>query len=91
MKFVRAVAVALAVLGGTVASSSARAVQICTGCTPSAAGDTFLGTHNPTTDDQSTFTRQQITAGGFDDWWIFAINPAGLASMNATFNPDSDI
>jgi hypothetical protein len=79
---------ALAVAG--LASSEADAAQICTGC--AYTGNTYLGTHNPTTSDQSTFTHQFGTgAGSFTDTWAFTINPAGAATINGIFLPTASI
>ena len=86
---------------GLLAGGAASAAVVCNGCSHAAPGNglgaTYLGTHNPITADNSTFTHAGIGGGGadpitgallpaaFDDWWIFDMSPAGLAAINATF------
>ena len=37
--------------------------------------------------DQSTFTNTQMAPGAFSDMWVFDLDPAGEATINAIFNP----
>jgi hypothetical protein len=71
-----------------VGSQVAQAGTICSGCDflDGNAG-TYLGAHDPTLQDQSTFTNTQMAAGAFVDMWVFDLNPAGDATINAIFNP----
>jgi hypothetical protein len=80
--------IALAVAGLVVAGSAA-AAPTCPGggCTYTPPGDIYLGSYNPTPPGETTgFTRAGLTPGSIlADYWWFDINPAGLASANATF------
>ena len=74
---------ALAV-GGQVAQAG----TICSGCDfLDGNPGTYLGAHDPTFQDQSTFTNTQMAPGAFEDVWVFDLNPAGEATINAIFNP----
>jgi hypothetical protein len=66
----------------------AQAAVICSGCdfVDGSAG-TSLGSHNTTFTDQSTFTNTQMAPGAFSDMWVFDLDPAGEATINAIFNP----
>jgi len=71
-----------------VGSQAAQAAVICSGCdfVDGSAG-TSLGSHNTTLTDQSTFTNTQMAPGAFSDMWVFDLDPAGEATINAIFNP----
>jgi hypothetical protein len=72
----------------TLGSQVAQAGTICSGCDYlDASAGTYLGTHDPTLQDQSTFTNTQMAPGAFEDAWVFDLNPAGEATINAIFNP----
>ena len=74
---------ALAV-GGQVA----QAAVICSGCNYlDASAGSYLGAHDPSLTDESTFTNTQMAPGAFSDMWVFDLNPAGEATLNAIFNP----
>jgi len=61
---------------------------ICSGCDYlDASAGTYLGVQDPTAQDQSTFTNTQMAAGAFEDFWVFDLNPAGNATINAIFSP----
>jgi len=81
-------ALALAALG-------ARADVVCNSCDfVSTLGTvaTYLGEHITTTFDNSTFSNATTGQNGdFTNWWIFRIDPAGLASINAIFLPINNI
>jgi hypothetical protein len=59
---------------------------MCSGCGYiTSAAATYLGSHDPFNLDQSTFKHDQIGLGGFSDWWVFQINPAGETAIDASF------
>jgi hypothetical protein len=69
-------------------SQVAQAGTICSGCDYlDASAGSYLGAHDPTLQDQSTFTNTQMAPGAFSDMWVFDLNPAGEATINAIFNP----
>jgi PEP-CTERM motif len=71
-----------------VGSQVAQAGTICSGCDfLDGNPGTYLGAHDPTLQDQSTFTNTQMAPGAFEDAWVFDLNPAGDATINAIFNP----
>ena len=77
-------AVGALALGGQVAQAG----TICSGCDYlDASAGSYLGAHNPTLQDQSTFTNTQMAPGTFTDMWVFDLDPAGEATLNAIFNP----
>lgn len=81
---------ALVLAVGGLGSMAASAGVICDGC--SYAGQaTYLGSHDPGNGDGSTFTHAGIAPGSFFDLWLFEINPAGVAAINATFIPTGAI
>src|SRR5688572_6286426 len=71
-----------------VVSQAAQAAVICSGCdfVDGSAG-TYLGSHDPTLTDQSTFTNTAMAPGAFEDMWVFDLDPGGEATINAIFNP----
>jgi hypothetical protein len=73
-------------------SQVAQAGTICSGCDylDGSAG-TYLGAHDPTLQDQSTFTNTQMAPGAFEDMWVFDLDPAGEATINAIFNPFNNV
>ena len=77
------IGVALLAFGAEVSAS-----VVCAGCDylDSSAG-TYLGAHDPTLQDQSTFTNTAMAPGAFEDLWAFDLNPAGQATINAIFSP----
>ena len=79
---------------GIAMTGSAMAASICSGCgfNGGLGGNIYLGVHNPVTDDQSIGVfHNGIGVGVFNDAFFFDVSPAGVASMNAIFNPTSDI
>ena len=69
-------------------TSIADASVVCAGCDYlDASAGTYLGAQDPTAQDQSTFTNTQMAPGAFEDFWVFDLNPAGNATINAIFNP----
>jgi hypothetical protein len=78
---------------GLMLSAAASATVICTSCDYlQGQPGTNLGVHNPTTNDNSTFSNEATgVTGNFSNWWVFNINPAGAASVNATFLPLNNI
>ena len=69
-------------------SQVAQAGTICSGCDHlDASAGTYIGAHNPALQDQSTFTNTQMAPGAFTDMWVFDLNPAGEATLNAIFSP----
>jgi len=85
-----------AVAAAMVLAGSASASVVCNSCdyipnnTPSQG--TYLGTHSPVTQDNSTFSNATTgTNGNFSNWWVFDINPGGVASVNAIFLPINNI
>jgi hypothetical protein len=85
----------LLVLGAlALAAQGAFAAVVCDSCdyqpAPSVASN--LGLHNTLTDDNSTFSNATTGQNGdFSNWWVFSIDPAGLASINAIFLPIQNI
>lgn len=93
MKFGRLAAAAALALGSLV-SGSAMAGAVCSGCgfNGAGSGSLYLGVHNPTLDDQSNgIFHNQMSAGFFQDAWVFDVNPAGAATMNMIFLPSGNI
>jgi hypothetical protein len=82
-KLISVAAVAVAGLWSVQAS----AASICTFCAYN--GDTYLGAHNTTTSDFSTFFNNDPAPEGssFADTWLFSIAPAGESTLSADFNP----
>ena len=69
-------------------SQVAQAGTICSGCDYlDASAGSYLGSHDPSLIDQSTFTNTQMAPGAFSDMWVFDLNPAGEATLNAIFSP----
>jgi len=69
-------------------TSIADASVVCAGCDYlDASAGTYLGAQDPTLQDQSTFTNTQMAPGAFSDMWVFDLDPAGEATINAIFNP----
>lgn len=86
------IAAALAV--GLLGAGAASADVIVTGASALSTNNSavYLGTYNPNTDDNGTYTHAGLGGSGnisvgapFSDWWVFTINPAGLAAINANF------
>ena len=73
-------------------SQVARAGVICSGCDylDSSAG-TYLGSHDTTLADQSTFTNTAMAPGAFEDMWVFDLDPGGEATINAIFSPFGNV
>ena len=73
-------------------SQVAQAGTICSGCDYlDASAGSYLGAHDPTLQDQSTFTNTQMAPGAFEDSWVFDFDPGGEATINAIFNPMSAV
>ena len=71
-----------------------QAAVVCDSCDyqPSPSVASNLGLHNTLTDDNSTFSNATTGQNGaFSNWWVFSIDPAGLASINAIFLPIRNI
>jgi hypothetical protein len=80
----------LTLLAGAFLWGNASAVVVCDSCDyqpgPSVASN--LGLHNPNTGDNSTFSNATTGQNGdFANWWVFEVDPAGAASVNAIFLP----
>jgi len=72
------------------AAPAAQAAVVCNSCDfiGGASVATYLGEHNTLTKDNSTFSNATTGQNGdFVNWWVFKIDPAGLASVNAIFLP----
>jgi|SRR6478735_9942634 len=78
---------------GLLLASAASAGVVCNNCSYNQLQPaTYLGLHNPTQDDNSTFGNATTGQNGdFSNWWVFDINPAGTASVNAIFLPIANI
>jgi hypothetical protein len=95
IKMLKKTVLGLAVAAGFMAAGSASAAVICNGCSyvdPGVPGGDVnqannLGTHNPMTGDNSSFTHTGLGNGNFSDWWVFSVSPAGLGGVNAIFIP----
>lgn len=74
-------------------STAASADVVCNSCDYiNGQPGTYLGDHNPNTQDNSTFSNATTgTNGNFSNWWVFDINPGGAASVNAIFLPINNI
>ena len=73
-------------------SHAAQAAVICSGCDYlDASSGTYLGSHDTTLTDQSTFTNTEMAPGAFVDMWVFDLNPGGEATLNAIFNPFGNV
>lgn len=70
-------------------SAPASANTICNGCDFEGVAE-YLGAHDPTTNDQSTYNHNNITAN-VNDLWVFDIAPSGVINLTATFNPTNAI
>ena len=68
-------------------AQSAGAATICSGCEyDTTAAGTYIGTYDPTTFDNGSFTHSDLAAGvAFEDFWVFDVAPAGLGSVSANF------
>ncbi len=75
---------AVGLLAGPMAASAA---TICSGCEyDEGAAATYIGSYDPTTFDNGSFTHSNLAAGfPFSDFWIFDLGPAGLGSVSANF------
>ena len=94
MKLLKKAWLGLAFGVSVLASGGASAAILCNGCAYTDNGQAntdFLGTLNPATFDQSTFTHAGLGSGAFSDWWAFTVSPAGLGSLNVIFNPSGSI
>ena len=73
-------------------SHAAQAAVICSGCDYlDASTGTYLGSHDTTLTDQSTFTNTEMAPGAFVDTWVFDLDPGGEATINAIFNPFGNV
>ena len=73
-------------------SQAAQAAVICSGCDYlDASTGTYLGSHDTTLTDQSTFTNTAMAPGAFVDTWVFDLDPGGEATINAIFNPFGNV
>ena len=73
-------------------SHAAQAAVICSGCDYlDASSGTYLGSHDTTLTDQSTFTNTEMAPGAFVDTWVFDLDPGGEATINAIFNPFGNV
>jgi hypothetical protein len=74
-------------------SAAASAGVICNNCAYlQGQPGTYIGVHNPLASDNSTFGNATTGFNGaFSNWWVFDINPAGAASVNAIFLPIANI
>ena len=96
MNLLKKLALALTVSGSALAfSPAASAATICSGCNyiDSAAG-TFLGVHNPNNGDLSTYTNSGLdfaTPTAFTNYWLFQIDPSGMAAVDSTFIPNANV
>ena len=50
-------------------------------------GDTYLGVHNPLTNDTSLFNDATLVSGFFTHTWFFDIAPSAATTVNANFIP----
>lgn len=92
MKLIKKAWLGLAFSAGVLASGGASATAICQGCNYQFASPaTFLGNLDPTSFDTASFTHTGLGNGGFTDWWVFNVSPAGLGRINAIFLPDDAV
>ena len=106
MKFARlAAAAALAV--GSLASGSAMATAICSGCgfNGAGSGSIYIGSYDPSNSDLSAGVNHSVinnlqsngdpvTSGpaiNFNDAYFFNISPAGRASIQGSFTPGINV
>jgi hypothetical protein len=79
----------VAVAGSLFFLQSANAAVICTGCEYQ-EDPTYLGLYSPETFDNGNFNHDDIKdhegpSADFVDFWVFDVNPDGLASISADF------
>jgi hypothetical protein len=92
MKVIKLAAIGALLSAGALLGGAASAATICTGCDYlDAAVGSYLGAHDPSTQDQSTFSNTQMAAGAFTNYWVFDLDPAGEATMNVIFNPFANV
>jgi len=96
MNFLKKLALGLTVAGSALAfAPSASAATICSGCNYiDSAAATFLGVHNPNTGDLSTYTNSGLdftTPTAFTNYWLFQIDPSGMAAVDSTFIPNANV
>jgi hypothetical protein len=81
----------MAIVGLTLGAQAANADVICSGCEKiDGAVGTYLGTYNPQTFDNGSFTHTDIeqnvgASSTFDDFWVFDLSPGGGGSISANF------
>lgn len=80
-------------LGAFFSVTAAQAGVVCNNCAYlNGQPGTYLGLHDPTLDDNSTFGNATTgMSGNFSNWWVFDIDPAGATSVNAIFLPINNI
>jgi hypothetical protein len=92
VKAIKLAAIGALLSAGVLFSGAASAAVICTGCDYlDAANGSYLGSHNPSTTDQSTFSNTAMAPGSFTNYWVFDLDPAGQATMNVIFNPFGNV
>ena len=81
----------MAIVGLTLGAQAANADVICAGCEKiDGAAGTYLGTYNPQTFDNGSFSHTDIeqnvgASTAFQDLWVFDISPGGAGSISANF------
>ena len=81
----------LAIIGLALAAQGASADTICSGCEYlDADAGTWVGSYNPNTTDNGTFTHTDIqqnvgASTNFTNYWVFDIDPGGVGSISANF------
>ena len=92
MKAIKLAAIGALLGAGALLGGTASAATICTGCDYlDAAAGSYLGSHDPSAQDQSTFSNTQMAPGAFTNYWVFDLDPSGNATMNVIFNPLSSV
>lgn len=83
-------AISALAVGGFAMSGTANAAHVCVGCEYEDDA-TYLGSHDPTVGDGSTFQNSDMELGNFSNDWVFEIDPAGQGAVNAIFIPTTRI
>jgi PEP-CTERM motif len=78
-------------------TQAAEAALVCTGCGyDDAAAGTYVGLYNPDNFDFGTFQHSDVGIAngpntGFEDFWVFDVDPPGSGSISADFTAFTSI
>jgi hypothetical protein len=86
IRMFNSVLAAFALALGGLAVTTADAAAICVGCEYQGES-TYLGSHDPSNGDGSTFQNTDPPPGNFTNDWLFQVDPGGQVAVNAIFIP----